>query len=274
MTLKLLVADDSVTIRKVVGLAFAGEDVAIESASNGDSALDKVRTFKPDIVLADVFMPVRSGYGVCERIKEDPELAHIPVVLLVGTFEPFDESEASRVKCNGYLTKPFDTSELIQTVRSLVGEKMLQQKNNDTTDAAAGIPYAQVSGSSSVSQSVWPGARRLVSSRAMESFLGSNRILDLFGPDISAAGPIAAPRTPLEAAPESRVPSALRTSVESPPAHEASPVVKLSDQVLNTIVDKVVRRMSVDVIREVAWEVVPDLSEVIIRRTIEEHRKP
>lgn len=271
MTLKLFVADDSVTIHKVVGLAFSGEDVAIESASSGDSALDKVRALKPDIVLADVFMPGRNGYEVCERIKEDPELAHIPVVLLVGTFEPFDESEASRVKCNGWLTKPFDTSELIQTVRSLVGEKMTPQISDTVPDSAAGIPDVRVSGASPATQPVWPVTRGLVSSRALESFLGSNRILDLFGPDIPAAG--AAAGAPLEAAPEGRALSALLLSAGSLPPQEALPAVKISEQVLNTIVDKVVRRMSVDVIREVAWEVVPDLSEVIIRRTIEEHRK-
>lgn len=121
MPKKLLVADDSVTIQKVISLAFAGEDVVIESVANGDQAIHKAKEIKPDIVLADVFMPGRNGYEVCARIKEDPELSKIPVVLLVGTFEPFDETEASRAKCDAYLTKPFDTSELLQVVHSLWG---------------------------------------------------------------------------------------------------------------------------------------------------------
>ena len=125
MTLKLLVADDSVTIQKIINLAFNAEDAVVESVSSGDAAMDAVRVFKPDVILADVFMPGCNGYEVCERIKRDPELQNIPVILLVGTFEPFDEPEASRVRCDAHLSKPFDTSELIETVRSLVGDKMM-----------------------------------------------------------------------------------------------------------------------------------------------------
>ncbi len=120
MAKKLLVADDSVTIQKVVQLTFAGEDVAIEAVSSGDQAVEKARALRPDMMLADVYMPGLNGYEVCSSIKADAELAGTPVVLLVGTFEPFDEAEAARVRSDGHLTKPFDTSELIQLVRSLI----------------------------------------------------------------------------------------------------------------------------------------------------------
>jgi CheY-like chemotaxis protein len=257
MTLKLLVADDSVTIHKVVGLAFSGEDVEIESVFNGNAALDKVKSFRPDIVLADVFMPGHNGYDICERIKDDPELTHIPVVLLAGTFEPFDERESLRVKCSGYLIKPFETSELIQTIRSLTGEKTMPQ--------AADVYSSAFPDSSKFI----PGIRGLVSSRVMESFLGSSRILDLFDSEVPGMGTAAGASDLSNAA--AKIPEA--SNISSSQAKESPPVVKLSEQALNAIVDKVVRRMSVDVIREVAWEVVPDLSEVIIRRTIEENRK-
>src|SRR5687768_2198600 len=120
MTKKLLVADDSITIQKVVSLSFAGEDVVIHSVSNGDQALERIRAVMPDLVLADVFMPGRNGYEVCAAIKDDPNLRQIPVILLVGTFEPFDEAEATRVKSDGRLTKPFDTGEMVDLVHSLI----------------------------------------------------------------------------------------------------------------------------------------------------------
>ena len=104
---KLLLADDSITIQKVVDLTFADEGVTVLTVNNGREAIEKLSEFTPDIVLADVFMPQMSGYEVCEYIKQNDQLRHIPVMLLVGSFEPFDEAEARRVGANDTLTKPF-----------------------------------------------------------------------------------------------------------------------------------------------------------------------
>jgi CheY-like chemotaxis protein len=111
---KLLLADDSITIQKVVDLTFADEGVTVLTVNNGREAIDKLSEFAPDIVLADVFMPQLSGYEVCEYIKQNEQLKHIPVMLLVGSFEPFDEAEARRVGANDTLTKPF------QSIRNLI----------------------------------------------------------------------------------------------------------------------------------------------------------
>ncbi|MBN2339163.1 MAG: response regulator, partial [Acidobacteria bacterium] len=121
MTLRLLVADDSVTIQKMVRLAFGAEDAEVEAVSSGEAALEALRRFRPDIVLADALMPGIGGYELCERIREEPEFSRLPVILLSGTFEPFDPQEAERVGADGHLCKPFDTSELIDRVHSLAG---------------------------------------------------------------------------------------------------------------------------------------------------------
>ena len=92
----LLLADDSVTIQKVVGISFANEDVRLVMVDNGDAAIARARQERPDLILADVVMPGKSGYEVCEAIKADPALRHIPVLLLTGTFEAFDNERASR----------------------------------------------------------------------------------------------------------------------------------------------------------------------------------
>src|SRR6266571_6376345 len=111
---KLLLADDSVTIQKVVDLTFADEGVQVVAVNNGAEAIERLEEISPDIVLADVFMPGMTGYQVCEFIKQNERLKHIPVMLLVGSFEPFDEAEARRVGADDILTKPF------QSIRNLL----------------------------------------------------------------------------------------------------------------------------------------------------------
>ena len=110
----LLLADDSVTIQKVVNLTFADEGIDVVTVGDGDSAMQKIYEISPDVVLADVHMPGLNGYQICEIVRENPATYRLPVVLLVGSFEPFDESEAARVGANAYLTKPF------QSIRQLV----------------------------------------------------------------------------------------------------------------------------------------------------------
>lgn len=121
MPKSLLVADDSLTIRKVIGMIFATEDFQITSVDNGLEAISKARELCPDLVLADVTMPGRSGYEVCEAIKADPDTQAVPVLLLAGTFEPFDENRARAVKADDYIVKPFESQALLDKVRTLIG---------------------------------------------------------------------------------------------------------------------------------------------------------
>jgi CheY-like chemotaxis protein len=245
MAIKLLVADDSATIQKVVNLAFSDEDVIIETVSSGHAAIDSAPIFRPDIVLADVCMPGCSGYEVCSHIKQDPELKGTPVILLVGAFESFDEEEAVRVKCDGRLTKPLDASELVQMVHSLAGQRSIARNDESCVELAHSA------------QNFKGSIVKAVESRVMNSFLGSDRILDLF--DAQTAALAAATRLDKTALAES----------DPMPVTKDAP----SEDFINLIVDRVVRQMSRDVIREVAWEVVPELSEDILRRFIEEHQE-
>jgi CheY-like chemotaxis protein len=116
MSKKLLLADDSVVIQKLIGLSFANEDIEIFSTDNGDDALTRAREIKPDVILADVVMPGLSGYEVCEAIKQDPELRQTPVLLLTGTFEAFDEARAASAGADGQITKPFEAQALVDRV--------------------------------------------------------------------------------------------------------------------------------------------------------------
>jgi CheY-like chemotaxis protein len=127
---KLLLADDSATIQKVIDLTFADEGVQVVSVSNGQEAIDCLLELRPDVVLADVFMPSPNGYQVCEYVKTNEQLKHIPVVLLVGSFEPFDEAEARRVGADDILTKPFQSiRRLIDRVGSLVSSPPVEKES-------------------------------------------------------------------------------------------------------------------------------------------------
>ena len=123
MSTKLLLADDSVTIQRVIELTFADEDVAVTAVGDGRQAIDRLRTDRPDIVLADVGMPERDGYEVASFIKNDPQLAHIPVILLTGAFEPLDEERARSVGCDGVLVKPFEPQMVINRVKELLASR-------------------------------------------------------------------------------------------------------------------------------------------------------
>lgn len=116
---RILVADDNSNIQKMVGLALKDQGIDVVAVGNGEAAVRKISDLRPDLVLADVFMPVRNGYEVCKYVKDDSTLAHIPVILLVGAFDPLDEQEAQRVGADGVLKKPFVPPDpLISMVKS------------------------------------------------------------------------------------------------------------------------------------------------------------
>jgi len=117
MTPRILVADDSVTIQKVVELTFSKEDFQIIRALNGAEAIAKAKESKPDIILLDVFMPEKNGYEVCESLREDPQLKEVPIILLVAAFEVFDQERGRRAGADDYVTKPFESKQLIAKVK-------------------------------------------------------------------------------------------------------------------------------------------------------------
>jgi CheY-like chemotaxis protein len=278
MSTRLLLADDSITIQKVVSLTFAAEDVQIESVTDGNLAVERAKASKPDIVLADVFMPGRNGYEVCAAIKSDSELAGTPVVLLVGTFEPFDEGEASRVKCDAYLTKPFDTSELIRLVHNLVKRHGFTEGSGKQVEAASETRVLNAA----VGEQLEQQSAGLVSERTRKSFLGINRILELFDFPVDEPVPAVlaktgAPELLVGKEAEDRQPGATPHVIPFPGVRgsgsEPFPIA-LTEEMIDVIVEKVVRRLSQETVREIAWEVIPELSEIMIRQYLDELGTP
>jgi CheY-like chemotaxis protein len=137
VTHTLLLADDSVTIQRVIELTFADEDVQVVAVGDGDQAIARLESSPPDIVLADIGMPGRNGYEVAHYVKQSPRLAHIPVVLLTGAFEPVDQARASEAGCDGVLAKPFEPQLVISRVKDLLG------RPRQTADVADRISPAE-----------------------------------------------------------------------------------------------------------------------------------
>ena len=117
---RILLADDSLTIQKVVELTFAGADYELRTVGSGDRAVALLGDFVPDVGLADAVMPGLTGYDVCEAVKKLPGGEFIPVVMLTGTFEPFDRARADGAGAAAVVTKPFDSHALAGMVRDLI----------------------------------------------------------------------------------------------------------------------------------------------------------
>ena len=121
MTSRLLVADDSSTIQKIVSMAFEIEDVEVEGIGNGQEAFDRISQFNPDIVLADVDMPGLDGFELSAKIKESPETSAIKVLLLASDFEEFDEQRYQECGADNHISKPFKSDDIVAMVKSLLG---------------------------------------------------------------------------------------------------------------------------------------------------------
>jgi len=150
MPKKILLADDSITIQKVVELTFSDADYEVTAVNNGAKAIAKLAEMRPDIILSDIIMPEKNGYEVCEYVKSHPEFRNIPVVLLTGTFEPFDPDRAEKAGCDAVVTKPFESQSLIQKVEELISQ------------AASSAPAAAPEPEPAPAPSVWTADTEVV----------------------------------------------------------------------------------------------------------------
>lgn len=213
----ILLADDSVTIRKIVELTFSESDIRVESVASGREALERLNDLRPDLVLADVVMPGPSGYEVCRAIKASDR--PVPVLLLAGTFEPFDAVQARDCGSDGHVTKPFDSRQLVERIEQLL-------------------------------------ARGVAAGASLERHT-DHPVDDL---DALFDGLVAPEHPePIDTRPQDTAPA------PEDPVTEPSTLTAAD---IDAIARRVVERLSDRVLREIAWDVVPDLAEIIVRERI------
>ena len=146
MTRKMLLADDSITIQKVVELVLAEEGFEIKAVNNGEEALAAIETFKPDVVLADIVMPKMNGYQLCEKLKAHPLTKNVPVILLSGAFEPLDEELARHVKADSFVIKPFESQELISKINAALVSASTMAETAEAVEAVEAEVFAEAVG--------------------------------------------------------------------------------------------------------------------------------
>ena len=122
MPKRILIADDEPNI--VISLEFLMQHAGyeVQSAADGDEALRELDRFRPDLILLDIMLPLRDGFEVCQRIRDDPALKHVKVVMLTAKGREVEVAKGLALGADLYITKPFATRELLASVRRLLGE--------------------------------------------------------------------------------------------------------------------------------------------------------
>src|SRR5881397_2623573 len=202
MRQRILLADDSPTIRRLVTQIFADADFDVIAVSNGEAAIHTFDEVRPNVVLADIFMPGKNGYEVCSYIRQHPTLGRTPVVLLVGAFDVFDEETAKRAGASANITKPFEPGSLTQLVTSVLSEEA-------STPAVQTAEYEDLAGEQA-------------------DLLGLEAIFKDEAADVSPG---------------------------TPPA--------ITDEDVDRIADRVIQKLSAQIIENMAWRIVPEIAEKI-----------
>jgi len=128
MSKKLLVADDSLTIQKVIKLALSNDDYQIQTLSDGNEALEQISLFRPDVVLIDIALQGKSAFDIKKLVNAKEDLKNVPFVLMSSAFEKVDEAKVALLQFDGRLTKPFDPSHL----RSVLTAAMNTRQGSQT----------------------------------------------------------------------------------------------------------------------------------------------
>ena len=116
MAYKILVVDDEPTIVRLMEFILARQGHEMLVAVNGEEALEKIQTHKPDLVLLDIMMPRIDGYEVARRVRADGETAHLPIIMLSAKAQEADIRKGMEVGVNEYITKPFSPDQLVHVV--------------------------------------------------------------------------------------------------------------------------------------------------------------
>ncbi len=278
MPATLLAVDDSRTMRKVLEMTFGGEDVRVVLAESADAAFSLMGSENPSIVVADAKLPGKSGYELCQAIKQiNPS---VPVLLLSSKQHPYDAAKGSAVRVDGNLEKPFDSQALIDRVKALLsGERPAVAQGAPRPPAAA--PYrapaalsASLAGPPSSQRlppkpTLTPAPMRAVSAplpAATPQAAANVRSTMDFSTRTPAAG------TPIVGRPVSHAPPPARvTPAPSAAFAKASDdlAAKLSAMGLTKTQVEGVLALSREVIERVVWEVVPVLAETMIKEELQ-----
>jgi CheY-like chemotaxis protein len=284
---KLLLADDSVTIQRVIELTFADEDVQVVAVSDGDQAIARLDAEPPDIVLVDVGMPGKNGYEVASYVKHTPRLAHIPVLLLTGASEPVDRARADSLRCDGVLAKPFEPQLVIGRVKELLNRRG-RAGGNDNKPAAP-VPGATAAATPTAAELDGYFDRLDAAFASMGGTRQANAPpIDLplsysapgsrtqTAPAPPTPGPAAAAPLPPLADAFAAILAAEQKTPESPAADWPATVTvgaAVTEDLVEQVARRVLERLSDRIVRETTAEIVSAVAERVVREEIEKLKR-
>lgn len=268
----LFLADDSVTIQRVIELTFADEDVRVVAVGDGQAAIDRVLDERPDIVLADIDMPGRDGYEVAAFVRSQAALGHVPVLLLAGAFEPIDDVRVREAGAAGVLVKPFEPQVLIRRVRELIGAR------SSDAEAPRPVPEMRLRPDDLSQMDGTPDGI----DRSLDDYFDR---LDAAFATLDARQTGAASPQPASARDETLPVQGLRIAVADvfsallaqeqgdPARRRVMAPATIPDQIVEAIVERVLARMSDAVVREVVTDLVSQVAERLVRDEIDRIRR-
>jgi two-component system alkaline phosphatase synthesis response regulator PhoP len=125
---KILVVDDEIYIVHILDFSLGMEGYTVATALDGEQALEKARTEKPDLIVLDIMMPKLDGYETCKRLKADEATKAIPVILLSAKGRNVDQKVGFEVGADDYITKPFSPRKLVERINAILGQGTSQQR--------------------------------------------------------------------------------------------------------------------------------------------------
>jgi DNA-binding response OmpR family regulator len=129
---RILVVDDEIYIVHILDFSLGMEGYEVLTALDGEQALERLKSDKPDLVVLDIMMPKLDGYEVCRAIKSDPDTRHIPVILLSAKGRNVDQKMGFDVGADDYITKPFSPRKLVERINSLLGQAVSERPTSSS----------------------------------------------------------------------------------------------------------------------------------------------
>lgn len=130
---RILVVDDEIYIVHILDFSLGMEGYEVLTALDGEQALERLKSDKPDLIVLDIMMPKVDGYEVCRTIKANPETQHIPVILLSAKGRNVDQKMGFDVGADDYITKPFSPRKLVERINALLGQTVSEKSNTSSS---------------------------------------------------------------------------------------------------------------------------------------------
>lgn len=285
MSHTILAVDDSVTLRKVLEITFAGTDMRCTTAASADAAIERVRAEKPQLVIADVSMDPKTGYDLCAMVKQAAPGTR--VIILSSKHNPYDAARGAAVGADDHMDKPFDTQQMIDKARKVIESK------GDAPAAAAPGPTGRQPTQPSI-PALQPPAPPARAKTLMFGHGGGANVPNFMPKGVGAPAaappavearaaapaakthptpptgvPAAAPvRGMTQTTPSAAIPAGIAVAQAAAHAVDAAAAHKLDGLGLTSQQVEAVLALSRELVERVVWEVVPVLAETLIKEEL------